>query len=88
MGLLRRRPDIAITALDDGTFLIDPRTQAIFHLDTLGGGVWSALSEPMARDDLAALLVEAFPETSVDTINRDLDALLDALRARDLLIEV
>ena len=82
---LRRRPDIAITTLDDGTFLIDPRMQAIFHLDALGGGVWSALAEPTTRDELAALLGEAVPDTPYDTIARDLDTLLAELDARELI---
>ena len=81
---LRRHPEIDITTLDDGTFLVDPRTQAIFHLDALGGGVWSALAEPATRDELAALLGEAFPDTPPDTIAHDLDALLAELRERDL----
>jgi hypothetical protein len=87
MNRLRRHPDIAITALDNGTFLVDPRNQAIFHLDALGGGVWSALAEPTTREALAALLADAFPDTTCETIDRDLDALLAELRARDLLIE-
>lgn len=82
---LRRRPDIAVTTLDDGTFLVDPRTQSIFHLDGLGGGVWSALAEPATRDELVALLAEAFPDTQGAVIARDLDALLAELGARDLL---
>jgi hypothetical protein len=88
MSRLRRRPDIAVTALDDSTFLVDPRTQAIFHLDTLGGGVWSALAEPASRDELVALLADAFPDTPRETIARDLDALLAELCARDLLDQV
>ncbi|HJQ60367.1 MAG TPA: PqqD family protein [Vineibacter sp.] len=87
MSRLRRQPDIAITALDDGTFLIDPRTQAIFHLDALGGGVWAALAEPTTRDELAALLAAAFPDTPRSTIERDLDRLLVELRDRDLVID-
>jgi len=85
---LRRRPDIAITTLDDGTFLVDPRTQAIFHLDALGGGVWSALAEPTTRDELVALLGEAFPDTPPGTIARDLETLLAELGARDLVERV
>ncbi|HKU99163.1 MAG TPA: PqqD family protein [Vineibacter sp.] len=85
---LRRRSDIALTALDGGTFLVDARNDAIFHLDALGGGVWSALAEPMTREDLVALLADAFPDTPPDTITHDVDALLAEFTARDLLDEV
>lgn len=87
MTRLLRHPDIVVTTLDDGTFLVDPRTQAIFHLDALGGGVWSALAAATTRDDLLALLTAAFPDTPASTIARDLDTLLGELRARDLLID-
>ena len=86
MKRLCRRPDIAVTTLDDGTFLVDPRTQEIFHLDALGGGVWSALAEPATRDELVGLLADAFPDTPREAIARDLDALLAELGARDLLL--
>jgi hypothetical protein len=86
MTRLRRRPDIAVTALDDSTFLVDPRSQAIFHLDALGGGVWAALEEPSTRDELVMLLADAFPGIPRETIARDLDALLAELDARDLLL--
>ena len=85
---LRRRPDIAITMLDDGTFLVDPRTQAIFHLDALGGGVWSALAESATRDELVGLLADAFPDTPPARIARDLDVLLAELSDRGLLERV
>jgi len=88
MTRLRRRSDIAITALDGATFLVDARSDAIFHLDALGGGVWAALAEPMTRDDLVALLAEAFPDTLPDTITHDVDTLLAEFIARDLLENV
>jgi hypothetical protein len=87
MRRFRRRPDVSITSLDDSTFLVDPGTQEIFHLDALGGGIWSALSEPASRDELVALLADAFPETPHETIARDLDGLLAELVARELVIE-
>lgn len=82
---LRRRSDIAVTALDGGTFLVDSRSDAIFHLDALSGGVWAALAEPMTHDELVDLLAEAFPDTPSETIRRDVDALLAELTERDLL---
>lgn len=88
MTRLRRRSDIAITALDGATFLVDARSDAIFHLDALGGGVWAALVEPMTRDDLVALLAEAFPDTPSETITHDVDALLAEFTERDLLEDV
>ncbi|MBM3622116.1 MAG: PqqD family protein [Alphaproteobacteria bacterium] len=86
MALLRRNPDMTVTTLEDGTFVVDPSTQAIFYLDTLAGGVWTALAEPMSAADLEALLLDAFPDRPRDTIIADLTALLRSMTERGLLL--
>ena len=86
MALLRRNPEVTVTAMEDGTFVVDPTTQAIFYLDTLAGGVWTALAEPMSAGDLEALLVEAFPDLPRDTITADLAALLARMTGQGLLL--
>ncbi len=86
MALLRRNPDMTVTSMEDGTFVVDPSTQAIFYLDTLAGGVWTALAEPMSAADLEALLLEAFPDRPRETISADLTALLGRMIDRGLLL--
>lgn len=86
MALLRRNPDVTVTAMEDGTFVVDPTTQAIFYLDTLAGGVWTALAEPMSQAELEVLLVEAFPDLPRDTITVDLSDLLARMTERGLLL--
>lgn len=86
MALLRRNPDMTVTAMEDGTFVVDPSTQAIFYLDTLAGGVWTALAEPMRAADLEALLLDAFPDRPRETISADLAALLRTMTERGLLL--
>ena len=86
MALLRRNPDMTVTAMEDGTFVVDPSTQAIFYLDTLAGGVWTALAEPMSAADLESLLLDAFPDRPRETISADLQALLRTMTERGLLL--
>jgi hypothetical protein len=86
MALLQRNPDMTVTAMEDGTFLVDPATQAIFYLDTLAGGVWTALAEPMSMAELEALLLDAFPDLPRETISGDLAALLQTMTERGLLL--
>jgi len=86
MALLQRNPDMTVTAMEDGTFIVDPSTQAIFYLDTLAGGVWTALAEPMSASDLEALLLEAFPDRPRETVSADLAALLRTMTERGLLL--
>jgi hypothetical protein len=86
MPLLQRNPDMTVTAMEDGTFLVDPATQAIFYLDTLAGGVWTALAEPMSPAELEALLRDAFPDLPRETISNDLATLLQTMTERGLLL--
>lgn len=86
MALLRRNPEVTVTVMEDGTFVVDPTTQAIFYLDILAGGVWTALAEPMSAGQLEALLLEAFPDLPRDTITADLAALLERMTERGLLL--
>lgn len=86
MALLQRNPDMTVTTMEDGTFIVDPSTQAIFYLDTLAGGVWTALAEPMSAADLEALLLEAFPDRPRETISADLAVLLQTMTERRLLL--
>lgn len=87
MALLRRNPEVTVTAMEDGTFVVDPVTQAIFYLDTLAGGVWTALAEPMSVADLESLLLDAFPDLPRATIAGDLAALLERMTERGLLLK-
>ena len=86
MALLQRNPEVTVTTMEDGTFVVDPATQAIFYLDTLAGGVWTALAEPMSAADLEALMLDAFPELPRGTISADLAALLQTMTERGLLL--
>lgn len=86
MTLLQRNPEMTVTTMDDGTFIVDPSTQAIFYLDTLAGGVWTALAEPMSAADLQALLLDAFPDRPRETVSADLQALLQSMIERGLLL--
>ena len=86
MVLLQRNPEVTVTTMEDGTFVVDPATQAIFYLDTLAGGVWTALAEPMSATDLEALLLDAFPDLPRETVSTDLAALLQSMIERGLVL--
>ena len=86
MALLQRNPEVTVTTMEDGTFVVDPATQAIFYLDALAGGVWTALAEPMSPADLEALLLDAFPDLPRETVSTDLAALLQSMIERGLVL--
>ena len=44
---LRRNPATVETAVDGELFLVNPDSQAIFHLDTIGAALWRLLADPI-----------------------------------------
>ena len=62
--------------LGERLYLADAAGRAIHRIDPLGAVIWLVLAEPTAPDEIADLLVEAFPKTPRDQIEADLARLL------------
>jgi hypothetical protein len=77
-------PDrVVARAVDDLLVLLDLETGRSFTLDAVGSRVWTLLtSTPSVQATYDTLLAEYRVEG--DQLGRDLQALLDELRARDL----
>ncbi|MBL9046544.1 MAG: PqqD family peptide modification chaperone [Tabrizicola sp.] len=73
---LMQRPATEVQRIGATTYLADADGKAIHRLDPLAAAVWDLLSEPSTREELAAILSEAFPDAGKDRIASDLDALL------------
>jgi hypothetical protein len=78
-------PAIILRAVDHDAFLVDPRNQSIYHLNTVAAGLWRLLHEPMSAADAVAALSGAFPEVDAQQIKRDVQALIVELRANKLI---
>ena len=85
MGLLRRNPDIVAREIDDTVFLVGTDNESVFHLNPIGAAIWKLLAEPIAKEDVTQILVEAFPELSTEQVNNDVEKLFHDLKSRGFL---
>lgn len=74
--------------IDDELFLIHPATEAIHHVNQIGGAVWRILAKPMAVVDINILLSDAFPDETRVQIAASTRRLLNAMKAWELIREV
>jgi hypothetical protein len=85
-GFYLRKPDISIVQIEGQAFLADAQGATIHHLNPIGTAIWSLLAEPMTLDEIAKLLITAFPDHGADSIDNDLRGLIDELSSRNLLL--
>ena len=87
-GAFRRNPAISEKALDGGLFLVDAGGETIFHLNTVGAGLWRLLAYPTGPGEASDILQQAFPGVEEALIADDVGRLLGALAARGLIERV
>jgi hypothetical protein len=85
---LTRNPDVVIREVDDSVFLVGPRNDGVFHLNSTGAAVWRLLAEPVSAAEAEQILVSAFPDVPPDQVREDLAALINGLDARGFLVRV
>jgi hypothetical protein len=82
----RARPDVVVAELDGGSVLLDLTTSAYYSLNPIGLFLWRELAEPRDAADLQ-MAVRAAYDVDEALCARDVDALLEALQTRKLLIQ-
>lgn len=85
-GCYQRSPVITETLVDGESFLADAEGAAIHHLNSVGSAIWQALANPLTIGQIADLLHAAFPDADPNQIEKDVRALLDDLKARQLVL--
>lgn len=85
-GSFVRRDGLRETHIDGEHYLADARNGAIHHLDPIATAIWRLLDEATGEDEVVAALTDAFPGVPGETVARDVAALLDDLRQRDLIV--
>lgn len=56
-----------------------PARGDVMLIDPIGVVVWRALDRPRTRDELVAVMTEAYPDAAGDTITDALDEIVDQL---------
>ncbi len=85
MDDIRVRPDVEWREVEGRIVAMDVRTADCVALNRTGTRLWSAVVEGTSVEQLATALVEAFG-LEEEAARRDVDAFVEALRARDLLV--
>lgn len=85
-GCYQRSPLVTETLVDGESFLADAEGAAIHHLNPVGSAIWQALAKPLTVGQIVDLLHTAFPEADLNRIEQDVGALLDDLKARQLVL--
>ncbi len=71
--------------VDDEVVYLDLATSEYQSVNASGAALWAEMAAPVARERLAAVLVERFAVDQA-TADTDVDRFLDDLRARGLLV--
>jgi hypothetical protein len=79
-----RRQGVSWTDVDGEIVALDEDAAVYLAANETGGMLWRALSQGCTRDELAALLCEAY-EVPAEQARADVDAFLASLRDRGLL---
>lgn len=83
-----RKPGVSETEIDDGIFLVEPKTQEIYFLDAISRGLWRLMSEASPLEELQRVVREAFPEQPPAEIDRDVATAIAEMSERGLLVSV
>jgi len=84
----RRNPTVVHRQVGSDAFLVDPQSDALFHLNPLGGALWHLLEAPVSANSAAVIVAEAFPEIASDQVRVDTLALFGELAMCNLIISV
>lgn len=74
--------------MDDETFLVEPKEQEIYYLDAITSALWRCLADPRNKADIERLFIEAFPDADEKAIRHDLEAAIDDMLQRGLIVSV
>lgn len=84
----KRKPAVSETEVDGEMFLVEPETEEVFYLDTMGAGLWRLMASPQSLEETIAVYLAAFPDTDPLTVENDLRAALQTLLERGLVLAI
>jgi hypothetical protein len=82
----KRNPAVSETELDGEMFLVEPESEEVFYLDTMGAGLWRLMAAPQSLEDAVSVYLAAFPDADPDTVESDLRTALRTLLDRGLVM--
>lgn len=82
---LHRIQSVYKTLIDGEAFLVNARTNAIYKLDPLAGAIWQLLEQSHSLAEIINTVQQAFPEIDAQTVQHDVEALLQDMTRQDLI---
>lgn len=80
-----RKQGITERHVDDVIFLVNPDTEALYHLDPIGAALWRLLEDATSSEEASSLLCQAFPDADHKAIRRDVDNLIEEFSDHNLI---
>jgi hypothetical protein len=77
------RSDVVFRLVGDDAVLVDTTTNRIFALNGTGARFWHLLTARVSREESERLMLAEY-DVPIDELRGEIDQLLEALRARDL----
>lgn len=81
-------PAVSETEIDEEVFLVEPKSEEIYYLDSVTSGLWRLLAEPKTLAEAQAVLRDAFPDQDAAAVERDVAAAVEDMSARKLIVTV
>jgi hypothetical protein len=86
MHRLRISPAVRASTSDAGLVLLDVASGLVFAANGVGARIWQLLEQRCSRDEIVRQLTTDC-DAPIDRVGSDLDAFVDALRARGLVTD-
>lgn len=77
--------DIEVEPFDDDLVLMSPLTRQVLSLNETAAVLWEALKWRVSADELAQMMLEAFPGRSAEKVTLEVNTLLGELSAAGLI---
>ena len=88
MQRYQRNPAVSETEIDEEVFLVEPKSEEIYYLDSVTSGLWRLLAEPKTLAEAQAVLRDAFPDQDAAAVERDVAAAFEDMSGRKLIVTV
>ena len=80
-----RSQGISQRQVDDDIFLVNPDTDALYHLNSLGAALWRLLEEETSGAQAADIICQAFPDADPTSVKSDIVKLIAELADHHLI---
>ena len=78
--------DVLEKPVEDELFLVEPNSNAIYKLNTVGVALWRLLSRPMTAIEATTFICRAYPDMPPSVIARDVGIVLAELETKGLVL--